>query len=74
VEIFPEVTIYSVPLGPRITACPSLSKGVTLGISMICLENPSNNPVYDPNKGVYGLLMGVGYIWNQQPNFHDENL
>jgi hypothetical protein len=35
---------------------------VVLGISMIYLKKPSNNPVYDPNKGVYGLVMVVGYI------------
>jgi len=47
---------------------------VALGYFMICFEKPSNNTGSDPFKGVYGLLMGVGYIWNQQPNFHDENL
>jgi hypothetical protein len=49
-------------------------KGLTLGYSMICLEKPSNNFFSGPYKGVYGLVMGVGYIWEQQPNSHDENL
>jgi hypothetical protein len=51
-----------------------MSKGVTLGYSMICLEKPLNNPVFDPFTGVYGLVIYVGYIWEQQPNSHDENL
>jgi len=41
---------------------------------MICLEKLLNNPVSDPFIGVYGLVMGVGYIWEQQPISHDENL
>jgi len=49
-------------------------KGVTLGISMICLEKPSIILFSGPFTRVYGLVMGVGYIWKQQPNSHDENL
>jgi len=41
---------------------------------MIYLKKSSNNPVSDPFTGVYGLIMGVGYIWEQQPISHDENL
>jgi len=41
---------------------------------MIYLKKSSNNLFSDPHKGVYGLVMGVGYIWEQQPNSHDENL
>jgi hypothetical protein len=40
---------------------------------MNCFEKPFNDPVYDPFGGVYGLVMGVGYIWEYQPNSHDEN-
>jgi len=39
-----------------------LPKGVGLGNSMICLEKPSINPISDPYKGVYGLVIYVGYI------------
>jgi len=41
---------------------------------MICLEKPTINTVSDPFIGVYGLLMRLGYIWEQQPISHDENL
>jgi len=33
---------------------------------MFCFEKPSINPVPDPWIGVYGLAMGVGYIWEYQ--------
>jgi hypothetical protein len=37
---------------------------------MICFEKPSINPVPDPMRGVYGLAMGVGYIWEYQSNYY----
>jgi len=47
---------------------------VDLGISMICLEKPTINTVSGPFIGLHGLVMGVGYIWEQQPISHEENL
>jgi len=34
-----------------------------LGYFMICFEKPTIDPVYDPIRGVYGLVIGVRYIW-----------
>jgi hypothetical protein len=41
---------------------------------MICFEKPSFNSVLDPFSGVYGLVISLVYIWEYQPNSHDENL
>jgi hypothetical protein len=66
VEIFPEVTIHPLSFGQMKPVRPSLSQAFVLGNFMICFEKPSFNPVYDPFGGVYGLVKGVGYIWEYQ--------
>jgi hypothetical protein len=40
--------------------------GSFLGNSMICFEKPTIDPVFDPIRGVYGLVIGVRYIWEYQ--------
>jgi hypothetical protein len=74
VEIFPEVTTHPVSWGLRTPVRPYLSQWLLLGYSMIYFKKPSFDLVYDPFGGVYGLVMNLGYIWEYQPNSHDENL
>jgi hypothetical protein len=62
VEIFHLVTIHPYPINLSTPVRPSLSQALVLGNFMNCFEKPSFNPVFDPFSGVYGLVMGVGYI------------
>jgi hypothetical protein len=71
VEIFPEVTTHLLPVSFMKPVRPSLSQALVLGYFMICFEKPTIDPVYDPIRGVYGLVIGVRYIWKYQPNYHE---
>ena len=64
----------SLPNKSQYASSTSFVTGVGLGYSVICFEKPSFNPVYDPIRGVYGLVISLVYIWEYQSNSHDKNL
>ena len=53
----------SLPYKSHDTAVTLYVIGSFLGNSMICFEKSSFKPVFDPFSGVYGLVIGVRYIW-----------
>ena len=74
VEIFLEVTTHLRHVSLMKLVRPSLSQALVLGNSMFCFEKPAIDPVSDPWIGVYGLVIGVMYIWKYQPNYYEQNL